>query len=134
MNLGIIWSQLSSTHLPLGLLVYSTQSAASSGVPVPRFTAIIGVQPEREPALSLLTKLDAAFIRRNRRDIRELVSRWTGEYQFTLDQVLKEMIGRCQELKLRAVGPESRLKLDFTILLTVHTTHYIYRRRTWHAV
>jgi hypothetical protein len=76
----------------------------------------------------------AAFIRRNRREIRELVSRWTGEYQFTLDQVLKEMIGRCKELKLRAVGPENRLKLDFTILLTVHTTHYVYRRRTWHAV
>jgi hypothetical protein len=76
----------------------------------------------------------ASFLRRNRREIREIVARWTGEYQFTLDQVLKGMIGRCKELKLRAVGTERQLKLDFAILLTVHTTQYLYGRREWHAV
>ena len=29
---------------------------------------------------------------------------WTGEYQLTLDPVLDDMIERCRELKLRAVG------------------------------
>jgi hypothetical protein len=76
----------------------------------------------------------AVFLRRHRQDIRELVCKWTGEYQFTCDQVLKEMIGRCRELKLRAVGPERRLKLDFAILLTVHSMHYLHRSREWHPV
>jgi len=75
----------------------------------------------------------SAFLRRNRAQIRELVSRWTGEYQFTLDTVLTDMIGRCRELKLRAVGSERRLKLDFTVLLTVKTMHMLYStaRREW---
>ena len=55
----------------------------------------------------------SVFLRRNRAEIRRLVSRWTGEYQFTLDQVLHDMIGRCRELKLRAVGSERRLRMDF---------------------
>jgi hypothetical protein len=75
----------------------------------------------------------SAFIRRNRRELRELVCRWTGEYQFTLDAVLSDMIGRCRELKLRAVGSERRLKEDFAVLLTVKTMHFLYNqgRRTW---
>jgi hypothetical protein len=73
----------------------------------------------------------AAFVRRHRREIRQLVSRWTGEYEFTLDQVQREMMARCRELKLRAVGSERRLKLDFALLLTVTTMHYLYRGRYW---
>ena len=76
----------------------------------------------------------ASFIRKHRREVRELVARWTGEYQFTLDQVLREMIGRCRELGLRASGSERRLKLDFAILLTVHTVHYPYRGGEWHPL
>ena len=59
----------------------------------------------------------AAFIRHHSGDIRRLVSKWTGEYQLTLDQVLDEMIERCRELKLRAVGHERQLRTDFTVLL-----------------
>ncbi len=75
----------------------------------------------------------STFLRRHRAQIRQLVSRWTGEYQFTLDTVLSDMIGRCRELKLRAVGSERRLKLDFTVLLTVKTMHMLYStaRREW---
>ena len=76
----------------------------------------------------------ASFLRRNRRQIRELVSRWTGEYRFTLDHVLKEMTGRCQELKLRAVASERRLRLDFAIVLTVHTMTCLHRGRPWHQL
>jgi hypothetical protein len=73
----------------------------------------------------------ASFLRRHRAEIRELVSRWTGEFRFTLDHVLKEIIGRCRELGLRARGSERRLELDFAILLTVHTMQYLYRGRHW---
>lgn len=84
------------------------------------------LDPQRGEAAS-------AFLRRHRAEIRQLVSRWTGEYQFTLDTVLSDMIGRCRELKLRAVGSERRLKLDFTVLLTVKTMHVLYStaRREW---
>ena len=68
----------------------------------------------------------AAFIRRNRGEIRQLVSKWTGEYQLTLDQFLDDMIGRCRELKLRAVGSERQLRTDFTVLLTAKTVHSLY--------
>lgn len=74
------------------------------------------------------------FLRRNRAEVRRLVARWTGQYQFTLEQVLDDMIGRCRELKLRAVGPERRLLMDFAVLLTVNTMHFIYSRRNWIAL
>jgi hypothetical protein len=73
----------------------------------------------------------ASFLRRHRREIRERVSRWTGEHEFTLEQVLKEMTGRCRELSLRAAGPAPRLKHDFTIMLAVHTAKCLARGREW---
>ncbi|HVT43053.1 MAG TPA: putative zinc-binding metallopeptidase [Thermoanaerobaculia bacterium] len=79
-------------------------------------------------------EMASRFIRRNSAEIRQLVSRWTGEYQFTLDQVLKDMIGRSRELKLRAVGPERRLKIEFALLLTVKTMNFHYSRRNWFAL
>lgn len=74
------------------------------------------------------------FLRRNRAEIRKVVSRWTGEYQFTLDQVLKDIMVRCKELGLRAVGSERRLKLDFSIFLTVQTMNCLFTGREWHAL
>ena len=78
----------------------------------------------------------AEFIRRNRSHIRQIVARWTGEYQLTLDSVLDDMIDRCRELKLRAVGPERQLRTDFTVLLTAKTVHSLYSpsRRQWYAL
>jgi hypothetical protein len=78
----------------------------------------------------------AAFIRRNRAQIRQMVARWTGEYQLTLDGVLDDMIDRCRELKLRAAGPERQLRTDFTVLLTAKTVHSLYSpsRRQWFAL
>ena len=79
-------------------------------------------------------ELASQFLRRNRTEIRRLVANWTGEYQFTLEQVLKDMIGRSRELKLRAAGPERRLKMEFAILLTVKTMDFHYSRRNWFAL
>jgi hypothetical protein len=102
----------------------------------------VGYSEAYDPDLKRLFSADGgrdgesavAFLRRHRKHIRENVSQWTGQYVFTLDQVLKEMIGRCRELKLRAVGDEEALLLDFAILLTMHTMLYVYRGRDWHAV
>jgi putative zinc-binding metallo-peptidase len=79
-------------------------------------------------------ELASSFLRRNRTEIRRLVSRWTGEYEFTLEQVLKDMIGRCRELRLRAIGPERRLRTEFAVLLTVKTMNFHYSRRNWVAL
>jgi hypothetical protein len=79
-------------------------------------------------------ELASRFLRRNSAEIRRLVSNWTGEYQFTLDQVLKDMIGRSRELKLRAVGSERNLKMEFALLLTVKTLDFHYSRRNWFAL
>src|SRR5882757_3369448 len=78
----------------------------------------------------------SAFIRRHRAHIRRLVARWTGENQLTLDAVLDDMILRCRELNLRAVGSDRKLVADFTFLLTAKTMHALFgpSRRKWIAL
>jgi hypothetical protein len=83
----------------------------------------------RSPAAS-------AFLRSHRAMIRQIVSKWTGEYQLTLDAVFDDMIGRCRELNLRAVGSERQLRMEFIVLLTAKTVHSLYSpsRRQWLAL
>jgi hypothetical protein len=69
------------------------------------------------------------FIHRMRREVRRLVAEWTGSYQYTIDQVIEDMIRRCDELNLRLKYPEDRTKQDFTILLTVQTMNYLHSGR-----
>jgi len=78
----------------------------------------------------------SSFIRRHRAQIRQQVARWTGENQLTLDAVLDDMILRCRELDLRAVGSERKLVINFTILLTAKTMHALFgpSRRKWIAL
>jgi hypothetical protein len=68
----------------------------------------------------------AQFIARIRRPVRRVVSSWTGIYQYTIDQVLEDMIARCQELKLRLSGPEEQARHEFTVLLTVQAMNYLH--------
>jgi hypothetical protein len=75
----------------------------------------------------------ARFLGRIRKEVRRTVARWTGEYQYTIDQVLDDMMRRCQELKLRLMSSEEQTKLDFTIVLTVQTMNYLHsgQHRVW---
>jgi hypothetical protein len=72
----------------------------------------------------------------NRVKISRMVSKWTGEYQPTLDTIFNDMVGRCRVLKLRAVGSERQLRIDFTVLLTATTVHSLFSptRRQWFAL
>jgi hypothetical protein len=65
-----------------------------------------------------------------------MVARWTGEYQLTLDALLDDMMVRCRKLNLRAVGPERKLVMEFTVLLTAKTVHALFGplRRRWIAL
>ena len=78
----------------------------------------------------------SSFLRRNRGELRRMVARWTGEYQFTLDLVLANMIGRCRVLKLHVSGSERNLRTNFAVLLTAKTMHFLYEqgRRDWIAL
>jgi hypothetical protein len=68
----------------------------------------------------------AQFIARNRRAVRRAVAGWTGIYQYTIDQVLEDMIARCRELKLRVAGSEDQARQEFTVLLTVQTMNHLH--------
>ncbi len=68
----------------------------------------------------------AQFITRIRRQVCKVVASWTGIYQYTIDQVLEDMIARCQELKLRLAVPEEQARQEFTVLLTVQTMNYLH--------
>lgn len=71
----------------------------------------------------------AQFLSRIRKDVRRRVAAWTGIYQYTIDQVLADIIARSQQLRLRLKGPEDQTRLDFTALLTVQTMNYLHSGR-----
>jgi hypothetical protein len=68
----------------------------------------------------------AQFIARIRRPVRRVVANWTGIYQYTIDQVLEDMIARCRELKLRLAVPDDVGRQEFTVLLTVQAMNYLH--------
>jgi hypothetical protein len=71
----------------------------------------------------------AGFISRSRREIRRRIRRWTGVYQYTIDQVLKDIIARCRALNLRLRLSEEETKLEFTSLITTQTMNYLHSGR-----
>jgi len=68
----------------------------------------------------------SGFLRRIRADLRKDVAYWTGQYQYNIDQVLKEMIERCRELKLRVGRDHEQVRRDALVLLTVQTMNYLH--------
>ncbi|MEZ7978652.1 MAG: putative zinc-binding metallopeptidase [Myxococcota bacterium] len=76
----------------------------------------------------------AAFLRSHRTEIRRMVARSTGKHELALDTVLGEMIARSRELKLRAVGRQHTLVIDFAILLAARSAEFVFRGRDWHAL
>ena len=68
----------------------------------------------------------ARFLSRIRKEVRRKVASWTGEYQYTIDQVMEDMIAHCRKFNLRLAVPEDQAKMDFTILLTVQTMNYLH--------
>ena len=68
----------------------------------------------------------ASFLREIKPELRRMVSRWTGEYQYTIEQVLDDIIDRCQELGLRLVRSPRRTTTDAVVMLTVQTMNYLH--------
>ena len=73
------------------------------------------------------------FIRRIRKEVRTRIALWTGEYQYTINQVIDEIDKRCRELSLRLAVSEEQARLDFTVFIAVQTMHYLHsgQHRVW---
>jgi len=65
------------------------------------------------------------FLRRYQRRIREVVARWTKAHAYTIDLVLRDMIGRSRDLKLRHARPDEEALDDLCALVTVQTMKYL---------
>ena len=68
----------------------------------------------------------ASFLRRVRPELRNEVARWTGAHAYSIDQVLRDMIDRCKELKLRLAVPEAQALREARMMLTVQTMNYLH--------
>jgi len=71
----------------------------------------------------------ARFVRRLRRHARMIVASFTDSYQYTIDQLLENIIDRCRELNLRLTESEEATRTDFLVFLTVQTMNYLHSGR-----
>ncbi len=71
----------------------------------------------------------AKFVRRIRKDVRATVASFTDSYQYTIDQLIEEIIERCRDLNLRLIDSEESTRVDFMIFLTVQTMNYLHSGR-----
>jgi Putative zinc-binding metallo-peptidase len=71
----------------------------------------------------------ARFLQTVRRDVRATVASFTDSYQYTIDQLIVEIIARCRELNLRLADTEEATKTDFMVFLTVQTMNYLHSGR-----
>ena len=80
-----------------------------------------------EPTGDRRERIAASFLRKERAEIRKLVSRWTGEYQYAVDRVLAEIIQRAEELGLVVASTASHVKRDAMLLVAAQTLKYLNR-------
>src|SRR6476620_561525 len=67
----------------------------------------------------------ASFLRKVRREVRQIVAEGTGVHQYTVDHVLQNMIDRCKELKLRVTTPFRETRRHVMIVLTVQVMNVL---------
>lgn len=68
----------------------------------------------------------ASFIREIKPELRRMIARWTGEYPYTIEQVLNDLVSRCKELKLRLMRSPARTRMDCIVMVTVWTMNYLH--------
>jgi hypothetical protein len=69
------------------------------------------------------------FLRRWRTLIVGTVAFWTRERKFTVDRVLKQLITRCDELKLCVPRDEDRARVETTAYLSALVSNYLFTGR-----
>lgn len=66
------------------------------------------------------------YIRRIRDDVIDIVERWTAEYKYRVNEVLKEMARRCDRLELRVARDELEMKTELVAFLTATVMNKLY--------
>jgi hypothetical protein len=69
----------------------------------------------------------AQFLKQIRSDLFKSVSKWTGQYRYTIDQILTEMIERCRDLRLRLSASPTETQQDVMVFLTVQTMNFLHQ-------
>jgi hypothetical protein len=71
-------------------------------------------------------KLASRFLREIKPELRRLVAKWTGQYQYTIEKVLDDMIKRCRELRLRLKSSTELTTLESVVMITVQSMNYLH--------
>lgn len=88
-----------------------------------------------EPAKST-RPLASSYLRAHRREFREIVAEGTGVHVYSVDHILRKIIDRARDLRLRINQPESITKRQTIIFLTVQVMNMVHsgRYRFWYGV
>jgi hypothetical protein len=70
----------------------------------------------------------ASYLRARRAELRRAVSSWTGQHPYVVDRVLRDMIVRARDLKLRLIHDERTTGEGAAALLTMHASRLVRRR------
>jgi hypothetical protein len=68
----------------------------------------------------------ADFLRTIKPELRTMIARWTGEYRYTIDRALADIIERCRELRLHLARSPRRTRTDALVMLTVQTMNFLH--------
>ncbi len=71
----------------------------------------------------------AAFLRRNRRQLCEIVAFWTGQNSYGVHQVVRDMQQRCLELGLRVGQSEEAAMQQAVAMISTHIINYLHSGR-----
>ena len=66
------------------------------------------------------------FLRSNRKKILKTVALWTQERQYTVDQLLQNLVERCNELKLVVKKGDADIQLNIAAYVTSLVTAYLF--------
>ncbi len=87
---------------------------------------VFRIKPAKKKRGERHTRADR-FLRQVRPRIRRSVARWTGEFQYTVDRVLDELIERARALDLVLAADAGETALDAAIMLVMQTRDYVHR-------
>jgi len=67
----------------------------------------------------------ARYLQRLRPEISEIISRWSYEYRYRVDQIIQVLIQRSERLKLHVAHDDPRLKLDTVACVTMLVMNHL---------
>ena len=71
----------------------------------------------------------ARFLRKARKTIVPSIVRWTGEHKYTVDQLVRRLMLRCERLELMAPKNQARLMMDVSAYVAALVTNHLHTGR-----